>query len=300
MKKPLGRLAAAVLTGAALTLASAPAAFAQDDTSSTTPTSESTSDTATSPATSASTSDTPTSSDSSTSSPDTASDTLPSAPPPGSDAPADPQVRTTEDIAAPRQNARSGQEDGESGDSSDSAEPGDPYTDNVGHGFVGVGGEGILVIACIDGPPGNVSTLGLSVTAGPDQDGADGRLWNYDVRVNPDYTGTSAPFSWTCDGQEGHGEVTFQTGQPPTSDTPPSTETATSSETPTSGETPAGTPTSSSSSTTSATAPGGTTTGSTAATSPLASSSTRPAAQVRYSPEGGVETGFGGTALFWF
>ncbi|WIX75413.1 hypothetical protein QRX50_28280 [Amycolatopsis carbonis] len=280
MKKPLGRLAGAVLAGVALTLASAPAAFAQDDPTTpveTTATSESTD----SPA--------PTTSDSGTSETPTSDSSTPTSITPPSttgdiETPADPEVQTTEGrapaAAKPRtaEDAKDSEDDQNSDENTESTAPADPYTDNAGHGFVGLGGEGVLVIACASGAPGNVATAGLTVTAGPDQDGADGRYWNYDVRVVDGFNGTTTPFSWTCDGQEGHGDVTFEQVTPPTSDTsePPAT-----SETPSStGSNPS---TSASTSDTTKAAPG-----------PVV---TRPAVQVRYAPQGGVETGFGGTAV---
>ncbi|MEV4603097.1 hypothetical protein AB0K15_37580 [Amycolatopsis sp. NPDC049253] len=279
MKKPLGRLAGAVLAGAALTLASAPAAFAQDDPTApveTTATSESTDPPA--PATSdSSTSETPTS-DSSTPTSASAPSTTGAI-----ETPADPEVQTTEGRRAPAAaKPRAEKDTGQDADeTTETTAPSDPYTDNAGHGFVGLGGEGVLVIACASGAPGNVATVGLTVTAGPDQDGADGRYWNYDVRVVDGFTGTTAPFSWTCDGQEGDGDVTFEQVAPPTSDT---------SETPAASDTPTGTSanpaTSTSTSDTTKAAPG-----------PVV---TRPTVQVRYAPQGGVETGFGGTARFWF
>ncbi|WP_326836551.1 hypothetical protein VSH64_16830 [Amycolatopsis rhabdoformis] len=304
MKKPLGRLAGAVLAGAALTLASAPAAFAQDDptagadTTVTTESSETTdatapatsdsstagaptSDTATAPTSEAPTSDSP-SSDSPFS--DSPSSTA------GIETPGQTEVQTTEGRRAPAaaqpRIAADGQDGDQADDTTSSTAPADPYTDNAGHGFVGLGGEGVLVIACAAGAPGNVATVGLTVTAGPDQDGADGRYWNYDVRVTDPATAPTAPFSWTCDGVPGQGDVTFEQETPPTSDTP------TTGETPTSSETPSGT--------SSSAAPITTSSGATAtSTSTAGAAVTRPTVQVRYAPQGGVETGFGGTARFW-
>ncbi|MEU4669623.1 hypothetical protein AB0F91_16980 [Amycolatopsis sp. NPDC023774] len=283
MKKPLGRLAGAVLAGAALTLASAPAAFAQDDPTTpveTTATSESTDPPA------------PATSDSSTSETTTGDASTPaSAPAPSTtgaiETPAGPEVQTTEGRRAPAaakpraaEESEGSETDQDAAETTDTSAPTDSYTNNAGHGFVGLGGEGVLVIACASGAPGNVATVGLTVTAGPDQDGADGRYWNYDVRVVDGFTGTTAPFSWTCDGQEGHGDVSFEQVTPPTSDT---SETPTTSDTTTSASSP----------------PGSTSTPDTTQTTP-APVLTRPAVQVRYAPQGGVETGFGGTARFWF
>jgi hypothetical protein len=152
------------------------------------------------------------------------------------------------------------------------------YTDNVGSGLVGVKGEGVLVIACAAGAPGNLATANLNVTGGPDQDEADGRLWNYTVRVAAPPTGPTAPFSWTCAGVPGQGIVEFeQEPTPPTTTTSSTTTTTTTTESPTSSSAPA-----------SSTAP------ITTSTSAPGNSSSQ--AQVKVTPKGGVETGFGGMA----
>jgi hypothetical protein len=154
----------------------------------------------------------------------------------------------------------------------------DDYQDNTGKGFVGTGGEGVLIIACASGKIGPVSTQYLSVTGGPDQDEADGRYWNYTVRVVDAPTGTTtAKFSWTCDGVEGNGIVDFEQQQPPVTSTSPSTSTSTSTATATS-------------TASSSTAPIVT------ATSSAPSGNSAPKAQVKVAPKGGVETGFGGMA----
>ncbi len=146
--------------------------------------------------------------------------------------------------------------------------PDDNFPDNTGHGFVGLGGEGVLVINCAAGHVGNVSTQYLSVTGGPDQDESDGRIWNYTVRVTELPAGTTTgKFSWTCDGVEGEGIVDFEQEQPPV--------TSTSTSTPASSTAPVTTATS-----TTTTAPG----------------NAAPKAQVKVTPKGGIETGFGGTA----
>jgi len=151
--------------------------------------------------------------------------------------------------------------------------PGKAYQDNVGHGYVGTNGDGVLVIACAAGAPSNVATANLSVTAGPDQDGADNRLWNYEVRVVGDFHGPTSKFSWTCGGKPGEGVVDFK--QPPT--TPPST------------TTPSTTTPSTSTTVPSTTAP-------TTSKTTTAAPSAKPKPQVKFVPQGGVETGFGGTA----
>jgi hypothetical protein len=159
--------------------------------------------------------------------------------------------------------------------------PDDNFPDNTGHGFVGLGGEGVLVINCAAGHVGNVSTQYLSVTGGPDQDESDGRIWNYTVRVDNLPAGTTTgKFSWTCDGVEGNGTVEFQQPEvPPTS----TSSTPTSSSTVPSSTAPVTTATS-------------TATTSTATTTTAAAGNAAPKAQVKVAPKGGVETGFGGTA----
>jgi hypothetical protein len=151
--------------------------------------------------------------------------------------------------------------------------PDDNFPDNTGHGFVGLGGEGVLVINCAAGNVGNVSTQYLSVTGGPDQDESDGRIWNYTVRVTELPAGTTTgKFSWTCNGVEGNGIVDFEQEQPPATST---------SSTPTSTSAPA-----------SSTAPVTTAT----STTTTAPGNAAPKAQVKVTPKGGIETGFGGTA----
>ncbi|VVJ23549.1 Uncharacterised protein [Amycolatopsis camponoti] len=155
----------------------------------------------------------------------------------------------------------------------------DPFQDNTGAGFVGVGGEGVLVINCAAGAPGNLATQYLTVTGGPDQDESDGRTWNYTVRVTELPAGTTTgKFSWTCAGVEGTGVVEFEQEQPPVTST--TTATSTSSA-PTSTSAPA-----------SSTAPVTTAT----STTTTAAGNAAPKAQVKVAPKGGVETGFGGTA----
>ncbi|MEC3980936.1 hypothetical protein [Amycolatopsis sp. H20-H5] len=269
MKKPLGRLAGAALAGAVLTLALAPAASAQ------------TGDPSSSPAT---TSDSPTAVPTETSS---ASETPSTSVTPTSGTPAPPaasapqthgekqQVKTTEATTS-------------------TTPPEKPYQDNVGHGYVNLSGEGVLVIACASGAPSDVATANLSVVAGPDQDEADGRYWNYDVRVVGAVPGATASFSWTCDKVAGQGEIEFEQAPPEQTSTPeptPSTPATTSTTT-----TPPGTSAATPSTTTGTTAD--TTADTTAATGPVQTGGTQPRAQVRYAPKGGVETGFGGTARF--
>jgi hypothetical protein len=250
LKKSLGRLAGAALAAAALTLAAAPTAMAQDDpTTSTTAATPSGSSTTTSTTSTPTSSETPTSSSASTSETSSAADVTTTS---------EPGTTPGRAKAAPRAATSTPT-------STTSAPPEKPYYDNVGHGYIGLTGEGVLVIACAEGAPGNVATANLTVTAGPDQDEADGRYWNYDVRIAGDAPGKTS-FSWTCDGKPGQGDVDFEQA-PPTG--PPSTTPSTTASAPTS-----------------------TTTGTTTA----APAGNQPKAQVRYAPAGGIETGFGGMA----
>jgi cytoskeletal protein RodZ len=257
--RTLSRVAGVVFAGALATFAAAPAALAQDETStSPTETTTSTSETSTSSSPTSTTvpaSESPASVPSSTSGIATAD-------------PAQPEVRTTDKRIAPKAAPEI------KGDTQEPSKDDDGYQDNTGHGFVGLGGEGVLVIACAAGKPGEVSTQYLSVTDGPDQDEADGLLWNYSVRVVDAPAGTTtAKFSWTCAGVEGNGIVEFQQEEPPTS-----TSTSTSTSAAPSSTAPLTTATST---TTTSTAPPG---------------NAAPKAQVKVAPKGGVETGFGGTA----
>jgi hypothetical protein len=245
--RTLSRVAGIVSAGALITAATAPAALAQTDT--TTP--ETT--TTTSGSSEATTTTAPTTSETTTTTAPATSETTGTTTTPSltdsvkTDAP-DPTSTTVT-----------------------SEPPKDDYQDNTGHGFVGLGGEGVLVIACAAGQPGAVATQYLSVTGGPDQDEADGRLWNYSVRVVDAPAGTTtAKFSWTCDGVEGNGLVEFEQEQPPVTTTTTTTTT--------------------SSTAASSTAPVST------ATSTTAAGNAAPEAQVKVAPKGGVETGFGGTA----
>ncbi|MGK3199918.1 hypothetical protein [Amycolatopsis sp. MEPSY49] len=252
MGRALSRVAGVVVAGALATFAATPAAVAQEETSTPpTETTTSTSDTTTSSSPASTTSEAPSTVPSSTSGIATAD-------------PARPEVKTTEK-AEPK---------AEPEQQEDTQQPpkDDDYQDAVGHGFVGLGGEGVLVVACASGKVGDIYTQNLSVTAGPDQDESDGRYWNYTVTVVTPPAEATGRFAFFCDGVEHIGIIDFEQEQPPTS----------SSSTPTS--TPAGTSAAPSSS-----APV------TTATS-AAPGNNAPKAQVKVAPRGGVETGFGGTA----
>ncbi|MFI5583432.1 hypothetical protein ACIA5G_00220 [Amycolatopsis sp. NPDC051758] len=247
MGRTLSRVAGIVFAGALAAVVAAPAALAQTDTT----TAPSTTETSTSETT---TTTAPSTSETTTSSPVTTTTSA---------APTSDVTTTTTPVTSTTS-------------TSATSEPpvDDPnYQDAVGHGFVGLGGEGILVVACASGKVGGILSLNLSVTSGPDQDESDGRYWNYSVTVSTPPSGPTARFAFTCDGVEGIGIVEFEQEQPPTSSssTPTTTSAAPSSSAPV------------------------TTAPVTTATS-AAPGNSAPKAQVKVAPKGGIETGFGGTA----
>ncbi len=258
MGRTLNRVAGIVSAGALITFAAAPAAFAQTDETTTAP---STTETTTSTSETTTTTTVPSTSETTTAptTPVTTTGTTP----------ADPTTDVTKTTTPETTTTTAGP-------------PSDGYQDNTGHGFVGVGGEGVLVINCAAGAPGNVATQYLDVTGGPDQDESDGRTWNYSVRVDNLPPGTTTgKFSWTCAGVDGEGVVDFE--QAP----PPETSTTTSAPTTTSGTT---------TSAPSSTAPITTSNGPSTSTTTSTPGNAAPKAQVKVTPHGGVETGFGGTA----
>jgi hypothetical protein len=252
--RTLNRVAGVVSAAALATFAAAPVALADDETS-TSPTETTTS---------TSTSETTT-----TTAPTTTETTAPST-----------SVTTTGTTSAPATTGTKPETSTSTSTSASSEPPKDDFQDNTGAGFVGLGGEGVLVINCAAGAPGNLAAQYLSVTGGPDQDESDGRTWNYTVRVDNLPAGTTTgKFSWTCNGVEGNGTVEFQQPEVPptsTSGTPTSSSTVPSSTAPVTTATSTATTTA----TTTTTAPG----------------NSAPKAQVKVAPKGGVETGFGGTA----
>jgi len=258
--RTLNRVAGIVSAGALITFAAAPAAFAQTETDTTVPSTTETT-TTTSEATTT------------TAPPTSETTTAPSTP-----------VTTTGTTSADPTTDVTKTTTPTTTTSDESEPPKDDYQDNTGHGFVGVGGEGVLVIACAAGAPGNLATQYLEGTGGPDQDGADGRLWNYSVRVvNLPAGTTTGKFSWTCGGVDGEGVVDFaQEEQPPTSTTP---------QPPTSTTEPTTT-----SSAPSSTAPVITSSVPSSTATTTAPGNAAPKAQVKVAPQGGVDTGFGGTA----
>ncbi|MEV7044694.1 hypothetical protein [Amycolatopsis sp. NPDC051061] len=246
MGRTLNRVAGVVSAAALATFVAAPVALAQET------------DTTTPETTTTTTSESATT----TTAPSTSETTTPSTPvtTTGTTTAADPTTKVTK-TTTPETTTTTAEP------------PADDYQDNTGAGFVGVGGEGVLVINCAAGAPGNLAAQYLSSTGGPDQDESDGRIWNYTVRVTELPAGTTTgKFSWTCNGVEGNGIVDFEQEQPPATST---------SSTPTSTSAPA-----------SSTAPVTTAT----STTTTAPGNAAPKAQVKVTPKGGIETGFGGTA----
>ena len=264
MGRTLNRVAGVVSAAVLATFVAAPVALADDETpTSTTETTTSTSETTTSSSPTSTTSDAPSTAPSS-----------PSGTAPGKAN--QPEVKTTDKRIAPKATPEV------EGDTQEEPPADDGYQDNTGAGVVGVGGEGSLTINCAAGAPGSVATQYLDVTGGPDQDGADGRIWHYSVRVAQLPPGTTTgKFSWTCAGVDGEGVVTFEQAPPPETSTtnPPTTTSA-----PTTTSVP------------SSTAPVTTAPVTTATSTSAAPGNAAPKAQVKVTPKGGIETGFGGTA----
>ncbi|MFJ1762804.1 hypothetical protein ACIOD2_20970 [Amycolatopsis sp. NPDC088138] len=258
MGRTLNRVAGIVSAGALITFAAAPAALAQETDTTTPSTTETTVETTTETTTVPSTTG--------TTAPPTSETTTGTTTAPG----------TTDVTTTTKPETTTTTSDG-------SEPPADDYQDNTGHGVVGVSGEGSLTINCAAGAPGDVATQYLEITGGPDQDGADGRIWHYSVRVTTLPPGTTTgKFSWTCGGVDGEGTVDFEQAPPPeTSTTTPPTSTS------------APTTTSSPSSTAPITTSNVPSTSTTTGTTP---GNAAPKAQVKVAPQGGIETGFGGMA----
>jgi hypothetical protein len=151
-------------------------------------------------------------------------------------------------------------------------EPDTQQAPTSGHGYINLNGRGVLVVSCEAGAPSDLATENLEVLAGPDQDGADLHLWNYEVKLVGDVKGKTSKFSWKCGGKPGQGIVKFEQAPPtnPPTTPPPTTTPTTTPSTPT------------------------TTVTSTTSTTKSKPATVKP--QVKFAPQGGVETGFGGMA----
>ncbi|MET8993695.1 hypothetical protein [Amycolatopsis sp. Hca4] len=194
MKKSLGRLAGAVLAGALLTLTVSPAALAQEapTSSEVAPTSETLPSTDVPTSTSVpSTSEQPTSQQPTSGQP-TSEPTSTGTGTPTSGKPTKPTSAPTTEPTDPFPH-------------------GDDYIDDVAYAWEFDEGTGILVIACKAGEPRNVVANDFTVAAGPFQDGADGRYWGFDIKLNEGkHLSDDTQVSWVCEGKPvtrpvGHG-----------------------------------------------------------------------------------------------
>ncbi|MEU3621439.1 hypothetical protein BS329_26150 [Amycolatopsis coloradensis] len=186
MKKTLGRLAGAVLAGAVISLAVAPAAMAQDETTTTPP---------------APTSETPTTAPS----PSWTGGKVTTAPPESSGAPSSSSQQPTSTSGKPTSSKPSPTSTSETPTTS----PEDPFYDNVGAGYIGDTGIGALVIACQSGEPSNVSAPDFDIIR-HNQAEDDGRYWVYIVKVKKSFKGNSSSFTWTCGGKPGKADIEFE------------------------------------------------------------------------------------------
>jgi len=185
LKKTLGRLAGAVLAGALLTLTVAPSALAQENPATSTtaeaPSTEAPTTTATSEAptsTSAPTSEQPTSEQPTSQQPTSTGTGTPTSGKPTSTS-AQPTVEPTDPVPH-----------------------GDDYIDNIAYAWELEDGSGLLAIACAAGEPKNIVSNDFSVVDGPFQDGADGRYWGFDIRMNAGkHLSDDTEVSWSCEGK---------------------------------------------------------------------------------------------------
>ncbi|HJQ45281.1 MAG TPA: hypothetical protein VJ870_03005 [Amycolatopsis sp.] len=192
MRNRLGRVAAAVLAGALLTVVAAPAAFA-DETAVPTTTSaaaDTTTDTSTSTPTSTPANDASTASETSSSAADTTT--------------TKPDTTTSTSAQTTESNKPSGT--GEPTKTSDSATEGwppDPYQDDKGYGIDLGNGQAAVIIACAAGEPKNLYSPQFDVIEGPFQEEQDGRYWDYLVKLHDGVSLADVEVSWTCGGSHG-------------------------------------------------------------------------------------------------
>lgn len=197
MRKPLGRLAGAVLAGAVIAAVAAPTAAAETTASpepvvsapsvpepeSSTPSEPPTSEppsTTSAPTSSSATATTAATEPGTTSAPAvTTTSVTPSSPPSG------PASSPSSEPEGPQ-------------------EP--PYVDDVAYGVDLGNGLGIVIIACLAGEPTDLSSPDFEVVDGPFQDETDGRYWGFLVELHAGVTFADAKVSadWTC-GNTSHG-----------------------------------------------------------------------------------------------
>ncbi|NIH81943.1 hypothetical protein [Amycolatopsis viridis] len=181
MRQPLGRLAAAVISGALITLTVAPAALAEE---STTPATTTTT-TVTAPETTTTTSSAATTTTSSAAT--TTTTTRPSL----TSSPATSSSSTTPGTT---------QSHGSTSSGSTPAEP--PYADDTAYGIDLGDGTGVLIIACAAGEPAGVRSPDFDVVDGPYQEEQDGRYWDYLVQLHEgkSFAAGGVRADWTCAG----------------------------------------------------------------------------------------------------
>ncbi|MFC3450419.1 hypothetical protein [Amycolatopsis speibonae] len=184
MKKTLGRLAGAVLTGAVISLAVTPAAMAQDDVTTSTP-----------PAAPTESSPSVPPGPSYSGGPVTTSPTTDSSAPASSSQPTSTSGKPTSDKPSPTSTSEK-----------PTTTPPKPVL-NVGAGYV-EGNEGALAILCGSEPAG-VTAPDFTVVDSF-QDGGDAYLWIYIIEAKPGFKGTSSTFTWTCDGKPGKGDIEIE------------------------------------------------------------------------------------------
>ncbi|WP_235716264.1 hypothetical protein [Amycolatopsis sp. ATCC 39116] len=182
MRKPLGRLAAAVISGALITLTTAPAALAEESTTPevTTTTSAAPESTETSaPSSSAETTSATSSATSTTSRPSLTSSPGTTTTP----------VTTTTGSSEPSSTSSSAPE-----------EP--PYEDDTAYGIDLGDGTGVLIIACAAGQPTGVWSPDFDILDGPYQEEQDGRYWDYLVQLHEgkSFDDGTVTADWTCAG----------------------------------------------------------------------------------------------------
>lgn len=198
MRKPLGRLAGAVLAGAVIAAAAAPTATAE--------TTASPEPVVTTPSVPDTESSAPSQSPSSMPS---GTATAPTSVPAGSSAATTTPTTTasvpgtssavTSTSAAPS-STPSGPASSPSSEPDGPQEP--PYVDNVGYGVDLGNGTGIVIIACAAAEPTGLSSPDFEVVDGPFQDETDGRYWGFVVELRAGVTFADAKVSagWTCGG----------------------------------------------------------------------------------------------------
>ena len=196
LRKPLGRLAAAVLAGALITFAAAPAAIADESAVPTTPsvaessTETSTPDTSTTSTTSSSDTTTRSETSSPSSSSSSSAQTTTSAPSSSTSTSAD----TTESSKP-----------SETSESTTAGWPPDPYVDNAGYSIDLGNGQVVVIIACAAGEPTGFSSPQFDLVDGPYQQEQDGRYWDYLVQLHDGVAPDGLQGDWTCGGPQGGG-----------------------------------------------------------------------------------------------